>query len=540
MSNDRTDTKVRMHRALHRRLLQVAEQKGVSLNSEMAARLQASLDHENPKETVTVVEPDVTLPVGRAPGDAARIAALEAEVAELRGLVRRPGTLPGKLSATKIAQLIRKAKDGKLKQRRFGDGGNLELQITNNGAGVSWEFRWTDRASGCDRRIGLGSYHDVDLDVAREKARQLRVQLAEGKDPKAVRDGIKDDAQIAARLAKTVSQVVEEYFEAKLARKSLSYRTQATQWFKTFLHDKIGTMSIQKVDRKTILDTVGLRKLWTEQHPTALGLQNHLSRIFNLAIANKYYRGENPAAWDGGLEHVLPASVDVHQTEHHDDVKYKDIGYFMQRVRAYVDPRKGRENVGRTRVSLAIEFIVLVGAVRCSEVLEAQWKEIDLERMIWTVPWQHLKSGKHHQDLERPITKPMRAVLEEMQKRRRDLSPDGLVFPSSWTRGGGLNRSNLNQFMREQLKWEYHVTVHGFRSTLRDWCRVNRFPDLLWMIQADHKVGKDKSDQSYGHDKLLEQRRGMMELWGEYCSKPAPAEPKAGEVLNIADKRRTA
>ena len=178
-------------------------------------------------------------------------------------------------------------------------------------------------------------------------------------------------------------------------------------------------------------------------------------------------------------------------------------------------------------------------AARGSEVRKTRWKQIDPNRMVWTVPWQHLKGGHiHHTDLERPITKPMQAVIEEMQKRCLDPSPDAFVFPAQWAKDGMLNRANFNQFIREQLGWEIDITNHGFRSTIKDWCRANKFPDVWYEIQVDHALG-NKVGQAYGHDKLLEQRRGMMEVWGEYCSKPALV-PQVGTVVNIADKRRPA
>jgi integrase len=158
--------------------------------------------------------------------------------------------------------------------------------------------------------------------------------------------------------------------------------------------------------------------------------------------------------------------------------------------------------------------------------------------MVWFVPWEHLKMGYiHHTDNPIPITKPMLALLEEMDKRRINPSADAFVFPGQWSNDGTLNRANFNQFVRQQLRWETHITIHGFRSTLRDWCRANKYPEVWWDIQVDHSLG-NKTSQSYGTDKLIEERRGMMEKWGEYCSKPAPV-PIAADVINISDKRRS-
>ena len=245
----------------------------------------------------------------------------------------------------------------------YGDGGNLWLSVTNDCSGKSWVFRWTVPGTRRERVMGLGPAHTVDLDEAREKARECRKLLLAGKDPLIERDSARLDRDIAAGLAKTVNQVVDEYWNAKIAHKSSHYISQSTLMLGKYVRELIGTMPIQKVNTNTILNQVGLRKLWTEQHPTALILHSHLKRMFSLAIANKYYRGDNPAAWVGHLEHILPRSKDVHRAEHHSWVPYQDIGRFMAKLRAWEDQSIRR--TGHTTVALLLEFVVLT-AVRVS------------------------------------------------------------------------------------------------------------------------------------------------------------------------------
>ena len=414
----------------------------------------------------------------------------------------------------------------------YGDGGNLWLSVTNGGSGKSWVFRWTVPGTRREKVMGLGPVHTVDLDEAREKARECRKLLLTGKDPLIERDSAKLDRDIAAGLAKTVNEVVDEYWNAKIAHKSSHYISQSTGMLGKYVREPIGTMPIQKVNTNTILNQVGLRKLWTEQHPTALILHSHLKRMFSLAIANKYYRGDNPAAWDGHLEHILPRSKDVHRAEHHSWVPYQDIGRFMAKLRAWEDQSSRR--TGHTTMALLLEFVVLT-AVRLSEVRLATWNEFDLERLIWNVPPEKRKTG-HLNDQVRPvpITPPMLAVLEEMKRRRKDDAPDALVFPSP--RGGEYELSTCSQFIRNTLKWDAKATVHGFRSTFVDWARANEFPAHLINLQLDHVLG-NKVGQAYGHDKLIEERRAMMRQWGDHCSRPAP-ERKAGKILDLSSKRK--
>jgi integrase len=524
-----------------------------------------------------------------------------------------------KLSAARIAKLT--------KNGMYGDGGNLWLSVTNNGAGKSWVFRWTEPGTRKDRNLGLGPLHTVDLDRARELAKANRLLLQEGKDPKAYRDERRLDAAIALGRAKTVGQVADEYWDAKIARKSLAYRRSTHIILRDFVHAPIGAMPIQKVDRSVVLEMTGLQEAWTTKHVTANAAHRHLRRIFDLAIAKGYYRGENPASWDH-LKHTLPARGDVWRVEHYASLPFGDVGRFMERLRAHrfslqdAGERGGKVSAerrhkgqgvsrrvlrfledGRSRsvneirdgaritnwhseyrilsklvkrgivervnyglyrlsaaksvdeyltghqvywseslgpeyrptIGLLLEFIILT-AVRGGEVLLAQWKEIDIPHRLWHVPPEHRKTGPRTREVRSiPISKPMLAVLEEMQSRRKDQSDDALIFPAA--RGGHFHIPNVSRYMREAIAWETPAQPHGFRSTLRDWCRANMIPDEYWQIQTDHAIG-DRTSQSYGHDPLIEQRRDMMEKWGEFCSRPAP-EPQTGEVIvNLAERRR--
>jgi integrase len=452
---------------------------------------------------------------------------------------RRTTVFPGNLTLTKIENLIKQAKNGKLKRRWHGDGNNLYLQISNNGAGVSWIFRYDGRRHGYpgDVLIGLGSYPLVDLQMARAEAHKYRVILEAGNDPKRERDNARLDVKIARGLVRTVSQVFDEYFEAKIARKSKQHKKNTIEKLKHHVLDKIGNRPIEKVDRSTLLDECGLRDLWIRKNVTGRFVRNNLDRMFKLAIYNGYYHRENPAQWSGGLEYVLAASRDVHKTKNYAFLPYKDAPEFMQSLRAYEYDDEWCGLEGSPIPLIALDFIVLTGA-RQSEVLLAEWTEFDLKQMIWTAPAEHIKN---REALRRPITKDMFGILDEMQKHRFNPSPRALVFPSFrafQTRGNEpiaprTLRGSLLRFLK------YHpvatpITIHGFRSTLMDFFLANKFPLEWWKFQVDHTVG-NKADSAYGGD-LLEERRGPMELWGDFLSKPVP-KPTAGNVYNIADKR---
>jgi integrase len=480
------------------------------------------------------------------------IAEQAAEIDRLRKL--RSNALTGELSDSKIA---------KLTKHWTRDCDNLYIQVQNKGSRRrSWLFRWVDRKTGKYKSIGLGPYPTVSIDQAREKALIHRQQLLEGKDPRKERDAEKVDILIARKLVKSVHEVTDEWFEKDIARKSPQYRGTISNQLHKYVYPTIGNMPIQKVDANIILDKVGsprkrdgegevfepLREMWPRITPTANDVLRWLERIFKFAIKRKYYHGENPAV---EARDSLPSKSDVYRKKHRSELPYEDVGRFMQALRAYEDRSVRKE--GHPPIAFLLEFNVLTGA-RLSEGRFAQWKEFDLPSMTWTTPWQHLKMGRVHQkNLPRPITKPMLAMLGKITHASPGLdrdaliahleeikrtSPDALVFPGPRS-GKAISTGNMAVFVANVIRWDIKIHAHAFRGTLRNWMHAKTtFKDKLWKIQVDHKVGIDESDAAYGRDKLLEQRRPFMELWGEYCSKPAP-QPQTGDVVvNISDKRK--
>jgi integrase len=486
------------------------------------------------------------------------IAELRAELAQLRDMVssrRRTAVLPGKLNATKIANALKAGK-----ARTIGDGGNLWLQITANGT-ASWLFRWTERGTGRERVMGVGPLHSIDLNTARQLALNNRKLLLARKDPKKERDSLILDEQIARGLAKTVRQVNEEFYELRYARAPLHTQRGARR-NRSMMNSAIGDMPIEKVNRKIFSEKTEFNKLWIEKQPTAKSLQVYGDLLFRFAIEGGYYTSNNPLNWER-FKSTLPKKE--HIVEHHVPVPYKEMPEFMKKLLAYRWRGRLQYFEGSPPIALCLALVAFSG-VRPGEARQAQWKEFDFERMVWKVPWQHLKMGRFHkEDREVPITKPMLAVLNQAKqiaypkhaskigdhhknrgpiyrhaRHTPDVSPDAVVFPDA--KNQPYDNSGVARFMREHIGWknkDKYCTPHGFRSTLRDWMRAKtNFRDELWQIQADHAVGKNKSDRSYGPDKLLEQRRVMMEEYGEFCSKPA-SEPK-GRVVKLSEKRRQA
>jgi integrase len=488
----------------------------------------------------------------------AEIARLKVEAIEQQSL--RPGSaLPGKLTPASINKLIKEAKETG-RRITVADSENLGLQILAGGRHISWLFRWSDRVSvgknkHKSRAIGLGSLRTVDIYQAREKALHYRQILLQNKDPKIEREKAICDERIARDAFKTVNQVADAYFTAKIAHKSISLRRKFDALLRP-VRENIGNIPIQKVTRQIILDDDGcdLQRMWIERHKSAIELRSYIHRIIGYAKAMGWFEGENPATWRDALENVLPKSKDVHKVKHHPSMPYQDVPDFIPQLRAWRYHKNwhlvGLE--GRPIPAYAVEMLILTG-VRTKEVQRARYNEFDFTTMIWTVPafdedgTQRTKNGENHY---LPITTSMVAIINEMQKVRVDPSPNAYVFPGvrGRQRSGRpinpLGMQTVSRVLRDHLKLDVKFVNHGFRSTLRTFCSAKRYPERWWDIQVGHTIG-DQTRQAYPLEQLMEERRRMMQHWDDHCTKPKPipepkAEPKAAEVFNLSDKRRTA
>jgi integrase len=264
--------------------------------------------------------------------------------------------------------------------------------------------------------------------------------------------------------------------------------------------------------------------------------------MFDMAIPNGYFIGANPARWEAGLKEMLTPPSDLHAVEHRASLDFRKVPEFIHyQLRPFRYKRPWPlTGTDRPIVSYAIEFLILT-AVRSAEVVQARWSEFDLTEMRWRVPATHKKNK--NKDRSVPITRTMLAILGEMQKLRFDPSPDAYVFPSVTIKGQiraveSIGDQTLQRVLRDYLKVEF--TNHGWRSAFSDWRNANaaKYPLEWWRMQLDHWEGVPQADRAYGHDRLLEERRGMMQAYDDFVTTP-PTKPKAHNVVTL-EERRTA
>jgi integrase len=390
-----------------------------------------------------------------------------------------------RLSNTKIEKTTRRG--------LHADGGGLYLQVAANGS-RSWLFRYSrhDRT----RHVGLGPTHTVNLDQAREKARNCRRLLHDGID---LLDH-KNAQRVAARLAAAKSMTFDECRDAYIDSHKAGWKNKkhAEQWrstLKTYVTPVFGTLPVQAVDTTLVMKT--LDPIWKTKPETASRLRGRIEAILSWATVRGYRQGENPARWKGHLDQLLPACSKVRPVKHHEALPYAKIGAFMAELR-------GRDAIA----ARALEFLVL-NASRTAEVLCARWPEIDSDHRVWTIPAERMKGKREHRV---PLSDAALAVIETMKTVR-----DGdYIFPGA-KRGKPL--SNMALLMLLERMGYANLTAHGFRSTFRDWAaeRTNFQNEVVEMALAH--VIPSKAEAAYRRGDLFEKRRLLMTAWSEYCAK---------------------
>jgi integrase len=403
-------------------------------------------------------------------------------------------------TAREIEAFIKRGKPGRV---RAGD--NLYAQIATTGT-ASWVARY--QHNGKARGMGLGACSMVTLAQARESALAIRYKLkVEGVDPLAARQAEQGKARLAAAKAMTFEAAATVYIAAHEA----GWRNEkhAQQWRNTLAqhaHPTIGALPVASIDTTLIMKV--LEPIWTAIPETAGRVRSRIECVLDWAAARGHRTGPNPAAWRGHLDKLLPRRSKVAPVEHHPALPYRDLPAFMGSLRT------------RTGIAArALQFLILT-ATRSNEVLSAVWSEIDLATAVWTVPAERTKSGREHRV---PLSAAAVALLKALPR----IAGNEHVFPGARP-GKGLDRSSMVEVLRSLKAGD--ATVHGFRSTFRDWAsEMTAYPNEVAEMALAHVVA-DKTEAAYRRGDLIEKRALMMQDWSAYG---ASIPRDAGDVVPI-------
>ncbi len=405
-------------------------------------------------------------------------------------------------SAGLTAAKVRTAAPG-----QYVDGDGLRLLVRPTGARF-WIFRFT--MAGKTREMGLGRAGDdraaVPLSQARDRAADLRRLVKDGIDPLTQREAEAvaeaAAAQMAVIQAMTFRMVAETYVAAHSGGwRNPKHRAQWSATLETYAYPHMGSLPVADVGTEHVL--AALEPIWREKAETAARVRGRVESILDYATARQWRTGENPARWRGHLSNLLPSRGKVAPVEHHAALPWGEVAKFLVNL---------AKQPGIS--ALALQFAIFTAA-RSGEVLGARWCEIDVAAKLWTVPAERMKAGREHRV---PLSRPSLTILTQMTKLRTRDAPDACVFP-----GAKPEKPLSIMAMAMVLRRMKHsdVTVHGFRSTFRDWAGETTATarEVLEAALA-HTVGS-KTEAAYARGDLFEKRRGLMEAWATYCSPPS-------------------
>lgn len=389
----------------------------------------------------------------------------------------------------------------------YADGGGLLLRIAPGGS-KQWQFRY--RFGGRERYMGLGGVQTVSLADAREAALQARKSLLDGHDPIEERRMTKRQALLAQATSITFTDACREYLAAHSSSwRNAKHREQWQRTLEMYAFPVIGDLAVRDIDMAAVLRV--LDPIWRDKTETASRLRQRIEKVLDWAAVRGYREGENPARWRGHLETQLPKLSKRERVKHMPALPYEQIGDFISALRE-------REGVS----ALALEFTILTAA-RTGEVIGARWDEMDLARAVWTVPAERMKAAREHAV---PLSERALKVLTNL----RELSTcDTVVFPAP--RGGPMSNMAMLQLLKRMGRSD--ITVHGFRSTFRDWAGdCTAYPREVAEGCLAHTV--QGVEAAYRRSDALEKRRRLLGEWARFCDAPK----REGAIVQISEGAR--
>ena len=400
----------------------------------------------------------------------------------------RPILPPGKLTAVTVRNLT--------KAGLYADGLGLYLQISKWGT-KSWIYRYM--VKGRAHKLGLGPIYTVSLSEAREAALDARSGLRRGVDPIVARKAALGLLRLEAAKEMTFRQCAEAFIDANRAGwRSAKHASQWPATLQAYAYPAFGHLPVAAID--TALVTRALEPIWVSKTETASRLRGRIESILDWARVRGYRTGDNPARWRGHLEQILPRPSKVARIEHHKALPYADLPTFMSELRA----KQGA-------AARALEFAILT-AGRLGEVAGSTWDEIDIANGVWAIPAERMKAHKEHRV---PLSDRALAILTA-------LPCDGVnVFAA--------NAHSIRKVLRDARAG---VTIHGFRSSFRDWAGdATTFPREIAEAALAHSLG-DETERAYRRGDAMAKRRELMSAWANYCERP-PA--KGDNVVSLRE-----
>ena len=395
-----------------------------------------------------------------------------------------------------MAKTVKQLKD--LQIRRFTkpgaypDGEGLYLQVRDSGA-KDWFYRY--EVAGKGRKRGLGPYPTISLERVREDALVCRQLRKQGIDPIEHYKEIELNKDLEKAKSTTFKECALTYIDTH--RHGWRNKKHESQWrntLETYAYPTIGDLPVQVIDIDLVMKV--LEPIWFIKTETASRVRQRIENILDWATVRKLRKGDNPALWRGRLDKLLPKRTKVQKTVHFAAMDYKDVPEYFQSLRAK-----------DTLASKALAFTILT-ATRSGEARATTRSEINDN--VWIIPDSRMKAEREHRV---PLSDEAMKIIKEMEPFKRQT--DDLIFPGL-AQAKPVSEASLLKIVKQDHPT---LTVHGFRSSFRDWCAEQTgYPREVAEAALAHTV-KDKTEAAYQRSDMFEKRRKLMDSWADYCLK---------------------
>jgi integrase len=395
-----------------------------------------------------------------------------------------------------MAKLVKQLKDLQVKRLSkpgsYPDGEGLYIQIRDSGA-KDWFYRY--EIGGRGRKRGLGSYPTISLEKARDEALLCRQLRKEGIDPIDYYNDLATKKNLEKAKSTTFKECALAYIDThKHGWRNEKHESQWRNTLETYAYPFIGNLPVQAIDIDLVMKV--LEPIWFDKTETASRVRQRIENILDWATVRNLRQGDNPALWRGRLDKLLPKRSKIQKPKHFAAMDYRVLPEYFKSLREK-----------DTIASKALAFTILT-ATRNGEARAATRPELDDKANAWVIPDNRMKAGREHRI---PLSKEASDIIKEMEPFKK-VTVD-FIFPGL-AKGKPINEAALMKLLKKDHPT---LTIHGFRSSFRDWCaEQTNYPREVAEAALAHTI-KDKTEAAYQRGDMFEKRRKLMNAWAEYC-----------------------